>query len=316
MLDFNHILINPKADIQFFTPGQASEQLWMRPRNKKFLQIICVGGGGAGGGGAQGAASTAAGGGGGGAGAIANALFNLLFLPDRLYVNPGPGGVGSTGAGTAGTASTVKLIGVSNANYILLQSNGGSGGGAASGATNGTLGGGGSAVTVSNSILGGLGFHFLALQNSTSGTSVAGHSGSAASNTLTLPTTGVFTTGGTGGGALPALNTAGVAGGPIQGTSNSLFPVTFPGGAGGAAGNNPGANGSNGIKIPGMLFFYGGTGGGSGGLGAAGSAAASGGNGGRGAYGCGGGGGGGGFTGSTASRGGNGGDGFVMMIAW
>ena len=198
---------------------------------------------------------------------------------------------------------------------LLATATGGSGGGVAAGATAGALGAGGAKSTITNALLAGLSIQgFVA---AAADISLVGQSGLAGGTTvagaaLSLPVTGLVVTGGTGGGGLPAVSTAGTAGGAL--TVNGAFPPQV-GGAGGAVTPTAGSNGSNGGQpIPGLRFFFGGTGGGSSGLGA--TTGASGGNGGAGGYGCGGGGAGGSFTGSPAATGGNGGHGLVIITAW
>lgn len=336
MLDFSNILINPKADIQFFETGSTAglssqEQIWIKPRNKKFAQIICIGAGGGGGGGFRGLTGNpngSSGGGGGGSGAVSVALFNLFFLPDKLFVSVGLGGAGAsgnTGPGTAGSLSCVKLFTGTDSNYILMQSNGGSGGGAAAADTGGAGGAGGAASAINTAFPSGLGFHFLALQNSITNISVAGQTGTAGGPSagtaqpgvnLTLPTTGIFVTGGTGGGGLGATGATGGKGGSFNGLPSGIFPLHDGGLPGVQSVNNAGQVGSNGIKVPNLFYFFGGTGGGGAGTSTTPGVAAAGGAGGAGAYGCGGGGGGAGYVGSTGSAGGRGGNGLVVIASW
>jgi hypothetical protein len=157
--------------------------------------------------------------------------------------------------------------------------------------------------------LAGLGFYTL----------IAGQAGIIGNTTgagaaLTLPTTGLLITGGTGGAGVGNAASTGAAGGAF--TVAGAFP-THTGGTAAGSQTLPAGNGSNGFDrvINGLSYSYGGTGGGSTG-GAATGAGLKAGNGGAGGIGCGGGGGGGGFTGSTQGLGGRGGPSQIIITAW
>jgi hypothetical protein len=130
---------------------------------------------------------------------------------------------------------------------------------------------------------------------------------------LSINGVGTIAMGGTGGAAVPSTgngtNGADIYGAVIGSGQSTIYPEQLGGVAGNTTTSN-GGDGSNGLRVPGLLSFFAGTGGAS-----SGSAGGVGGNGGSGSYGCGGGGGGGSFTG-TGGNGGKGGDGLVIMVAW
>lgn len=98
----------------YYTQGTTAWQTWTKPRNCKFVWMMCIGGGGGGGGGLLGASAAASCG--GGSGAVTRALFPANVLPDILFIQPGPGG-------TAGAAATVLIGGTGgngNASYISI----------------------------------------------------------------------------------------------------------------------------------------------------------------------------------------------------
>lgn len=70
-------------------------QTWTKPRNCKFIWMMCIGGGAAGGDG-----STVSSGTGGGGGGISRVLFPASVLPDILFVQPGAGGKTSAASGS------------------------------------------------------------------------------------------------------------------------------------------------------------------------------------------------------------------------
>jgi len=313
MLDISFIPTNTgSADVQVFygTSTAAGNDwiTWVKPRGKTMINIILVGKGGNGGLGVVGAVSTAAGGGGGGSGSQTHLTMPLALLPDRLYLSL---------AGYSATTNLASYIAISPkltagagapiANDTLMIANGGGNGGNAAGATAGAAGTAGSIATVGAMPLG-WPFATLSLAGQAGiigGTTVAG-------GALTIPVTGLWVTGGTGGGGLPASG-AGTAGGAF--TVAGQFPPHI-GGIGGVTTTPPG-NGAGGYRpIPNLFYGYGGTGGGST------DAAASGGGlrasiGGSGAPGCGGGGNGGSFTGTTpATVGGMGGVSFAIITCW
>jgi hypothetical protein len=302
MLDFFNIPSNFRGDVQTF--GGCADTVyswvqWTKPRGVSMVAIFGVGAGGKGGNGAVGANSAAAGGGGGGSGSQSFVCLPAILIPDVLFVAVPSNGI----------ATRVAIYPDSTINNTLLIANQGGSGGIASGATPGAAGSAGSAASIATMPLAGLGvYNLLAGQAGIiGGVAVAG-------GALTLPTTGLCVTGGTGGGGVPAAATAGTAGGNITGAG--VLP-TLNGGAAQATATSPGNAGSNGLLCGyrGLEFSMGGTGGGSS-HGSATGAGLFGGNGGKGGIGCGGGGGGGCLTGGTAGIGGQGGEGQVVILAW
>lgn len=304
------------ADVQIFNVNSVAvggfgvgTSVWRKRPGATMLSIVCIGGGGGGGQGNTGATASAGGGGGGGAGVVTTVSIPAIFVPDTLYVAVGSGGV--QGAGTTNSSATGSRVAIAPgstiANDTLANANGGNGAGNG-GAGVGTGGTASSAATIATMCLAGRGvFQSFNGQAGTNG------SVSTAGIALTLPVTGTFVTGGTGGGGLPAAAAVGTVGGSF--TVAGIFPAQSGGVSAGAA-TTPGGNGSNGFQaIPNLMYFYGGTGGGS----THGSATGGGlvpGFGGAGGIGSGGGGGGGGLTGSSAGSGGRGGDGLVVIVAW
>ena len=232
----------------------------------------------------------------------------LEGLANELMVDISFDAAGSTGGYTYIAVHPDQSV----PNHLLVLCTVGGAGGAASGATAGSAGAAPSVVGVGNALLSGVAAPALA---STS-LAPAGHAGVAGGTTgsgsaLNLPTSGIFLTGGTGGGGLGNAGSTGNAGGAFGIVGNgAVFPQHSGGVTGGGSTAN-GGNGSNGFKVPGLFYFYGGTGGASGG-----GQGGSGGNGGAGGMGCGGGGGGGTLTGGTRSAGGRGGDGIVILTAF
>lgn len=324
MLDFGYLPNDSRCDIQFFRGDcqtvAAHWQTWNRPRGTAMTQFILVGAGGGGGNSVVGAASTAAGGGGGSGGCVhIVTVFNRL-LPETMFLSiagPTPNrSVASVGTNFGSYIATTIAQGVAPQPWdTLVFSNSGNSGGAATGATAGPSGTAGTTTAITNALLSGQGTYstYLAgVAGIIGGTTVAG-------GALTLPITGIWCTGGTGGGGLPAAATAGSAGGLITGIANTrFFPNNIVGGTGGTITPTAGGNGisspANGLWKS-MIVTVGGTGGGSCGLSATPTGAA-GGAGGTGGLGSGGGGGGGGFTGATASNGGFGGAGYCIAVSW
>jgi hypothetical protein len=147
-------------------------------------------------------------------------------------------------------------------------------------------------------------------------TGIVGGAGDSTGGALTLPTTGLVVTGGTGGGGLRDTGESGRAGGAFTTPANSLFFPPQIGGIFPTATTTPPGNGSNGINFVNDLnYFYGGTGGASTHGSATGAGAVQS-FGGAGGYGCGGGGSGAALTGSTAGGGGGGGGGLAIIYAW
>lgn len=309
MLDLFHLPTNTVADIKEFKGNSVtaglSWQTWLKPRGVSMIHIFLLGQGGGGGAGAIGANSTAAGGGGGGSGGQTSLTMPAWMLPDILYISTG---ASATGAGVASYVSIAPNI---TANHVVAIANGGGAGGNASGATAGAAGSAGAIATVATMPLG-WSFANLALAGQAGiigGVAVAGAA-------LTLPTTGLLVTGGTGGGGLPAAAATGTNGGAF---TVPAAPSPFPpqvGGVGSATATVPADNGSNGGNFMNKLFYcYGGTGGASTHGTATGAGLAQS-RGGVGGYGCGSGGSGGALTGSAASVASRGGLGYCLVVSW
>jgi hypothetical protein len=275
----------------FYAAGTTAWQTWTKPRNCKFIWMMCIGGG-AGGSGGTGGFANQAGGTGGGSGAIVRALFPANVLPDTLYVQPGNGGGGGGGltnatnlalaAGGSGNRSWVSISQVTSSAMNVV---------CVSGAT--AAGGGGLAGGTAETII--TGNTQAGLLNLGSFSATAGQVGGASQASIT-PLTTIITSGGAGGGSSQATVETG---GSIIATS--ISPLI----AGGAIT----ANGNHGIISWKPLYFLGGAGGGGN------SAGGTTGNGGNGAYGCGGGAGGS-NTGNPGGNGGNGGDGLVIIATF
>jgi hypothetical protein len=78
----------------FYARGTTDWQTWTKPRNCKFIWMMCIGGGAAG---QQG--SLVGPGGAGGAGGVVRVIFQANVLPDILFIQPGPGGQTNAGSG-------------------------------------------------------------------------------------------------------------------------------------------------------------------------------------------------------------------------
>lgn len=288
------------------------------PTWAQWLEILMMGCGGGGGDAVAGAASTAGGGGGGGSGGMTRLLINLTLFRGPFHISV----AGLRTAGQKNNTTTTAVAGVSSyvaiaqtvgapiANNVIAQVNSGASGGKSNAGTAGPVG---TAATIATAAQMPLGFVFaqvLAGQvGIIGGAAVAGAA-------LTLPVTGLIMTGGTGGGGLGAVSTAGKAGGLITGVTGFLpVPANIPGGAGGTTAPTAGLPGVTGGQWwEDLQYCVGGTGGGSSGLAAA--TGAAGGNGGHGGLGCGAGGGGAAFTASAFGIGGGGGDSRVWMTAF
>jgi hypothetical protein len=304
MLDFSHIPTPyGAATVEYFQGtmvNTATEITWAKPRGKSMCNILLVANGGNGGTGVIGAAG--GGGGGGGSGGQTSITIPLWAIPDILYLR-------LQGGGTNNSHVAIAPGLVAN-NTLVSASNGGVGGNAAT-TTAGTAGTAGIVASIGNMPLG---WQWVdTVIPGQAGT--AGGAGTTTGTTptaLTLPTNGLFVTGGTGGGACPTTVGAGRAGGAITGAG------VFPGVAGGTLGTltTPPGNGGNGFKPRGdLLYHYGGIGGGGVGSNATGAGLVQS-RGGNGMPGCGGGGMGGAFTGSTAGAIGLGGPAFCIITCW
>jgi hypothetical protein len=312
MLDFAGFAPSQTGDQQVFeanaTAANTGWNTWVKPRGVTMVQILAVGAGGGGGDAVAGAASTAAGGGGGGSGGQTLVLVAASLIPDALFLSIAKGNPNNTStSAAAGFSTRVCISPDAVANNCIAIANAGASGGKSSGATAGPVGTAGAIATIATMPLAGLGFYsVLAGQVGI----IGGTTGNGAA--LTVPVTGLFVTGGAGGGGIGAISSAGGNGGAITGGGLILG---LAGGAGGAITPTGGANGNPGHEPAGKLWYFtGGTGGGASGLGA--STGSTGGNGGRGQFGCGGGGGGGAFTASAFGVGGYGGASFVVITSW
>lgn len=311
MLDLSHIPTGyGSGDVQIFTCPSTVTSLqwhdWIKPRGKTMFMMMAISGGGGGGGGFTRAAAAAGGGGGsGGSSGISRLTGPACFLPDRLFVQVGAGGIGvGSGGGTAGSGVlsyvcagiSTATPGTVQATNVLLVSGAAApaGGGTGTGAAVGALGAGGTIATA-----GAMPLHFPFIQSLIAGTAgvaggaVAGANGSAQSIPTATPFWGA--TGGAG------TTNADFAGGAFTAQADSLMSERRPDTA--PAGSN---NGSGGYTSWQPFYSYGGGGGAS-------SNAGVGGNGGNGGYGCGGGGGG---AGTTGGKGGDGGSGLVIIVCW
>lgn len=286
---------------------------WEKPRGKGMVNIVLVGKGGNGGSGAIGGASAASGGGGGGSGGQTQLTMPLALLPDYLYIS-----LAGIAPGITAQASYIVVepkltagAGAPVANNTLMIANGGSGGGNAAGATVGAVGNGGTVATAATMPLGwnfsgGTAFGALAGQNGIIGNAAAG-------GALTLPVTGLWVTGGTGGAGVGNAGSTGSAGGNITGAG--VFPTSAGGLAAGSQTAPPGSGQHGFTPRPGLTYYYGGTGGGSTGGSSTGAGLVQS-SGGNGAPGCGGGASGGAFTGSTPGVAGLGGPAFCIITVW
>ena len=307
MLDMSHISSFSKSYIQVFnansTAANSNFSPWNKPRGCSFVRVFGLGGGGGGGAGAV-PGTSSAGGGGGASGSQFNVLFPAYVLPDILWVSVGFGGIPS-GSGISTAINTTP-----SSTTAIITATGGGGGSAASGGTAGIAGVAG-AATISGVPY--IQFCFLGGGiSSNTNASIAGQSGTAGSTNsnstaLAIPITGLVVTGGTGGAGVNSVVATETFAGAI--TANGLF---FTGNQTNASSGTI-LDGSNGYKVPGVLFYMGGVGGAA----YSGTPVNGGGVGGSGAIGCGGGGGGGTYTGGgIQSKGGRGGDGIVIITAW
>jgi len=269
----------------FYARGTTDWQTWNKPRNCKFIWIMCIGGGCGGSGG-----GTTNVGGGGGAGGVCRILYPSQVLPDTLYVQPGPGSLGAVGS----SISTANGPSIANSSYVSIAATGSGNqsiamnlvcisGTAEAGTTSVVNGETAATVTVAN------------LMSLGTFTANAGQNGDNVANYPT-PLSSSITSGGRAGGA------SGVAGSTISSINLGLYTTPQISG-----GSSTGGNADNGIWYWKPTFGIGGAGGG-------GNAGTTGGNGGNGAYGCGGGGGGVGAT--TGGKGGNGGGGLVIIATF
>jgi len=304
MLDMLNLPQVPGRDVQIFTLPSTVTNLqwstWTKPRGLSMAHILCLGSGSAGGSGHGAAVGGAGGGGGAGASSgVSRVMVPLEFLPDRMYIQVGAGGLGSAnGAGGAGIFSYVAIYPDTTATNILCVSGAAAptGGGAGTVAIVGAASAGGVVAAIGSMPLAGLGiFTLIGGMAGPAGGAVAGGVGSANA----IANTSCIAAGGTGGGG---KTSADFAGGLVTIVNNSFLyqyaPATAPG-------TNLLNNGSGGIQLWKPFYSFGGMGGG-----ATNAGSGVGGAGGQGAYGAGGGGGG---SGLTGGRGGDGGHGIVII---
>lgn len=304
MTDTFHLIDNSQANQTFFCTGTGatSWQVWNKPPNCEFVNILLIGGGAGGQAGASGNASTRSGGSGGGSAAITYVTYPAFALPDTIYIQVGQGGVGGTGSSGQGGQGTLSYVAAyPNSGYTrqdIIIPSGSANAGASTSVT------AGAALTGVEIVL-----SQFALISSTVG-QTGGAGGTSATKAPDLVPTGTTLTAGVGGAGCNSVGIPGTSGGIVA----SLFWPTITGGTSAVgSGATPGNHGYSTRKnfnnanyeLP--MFFTGGAGGGS-------SDTNQGAIGGNGAFGCGGGGGGAGSNiGFTSGNGGRGGDGLVII---
>jgi len=274
----------------FYATGATVFQTFQKPRNCKFIWMMCIGAGSGGFGGSSGSAGGAGNSPGGPGGAITRALYPANVLPDTLFIQAGTGSIGGLGSiiasnnvpGTPGRS----FVSITPSSAVVMNIVCTSGLANASGATPE------SAATVAAAGLLSLG-NFI---------SIAGPSVAAAGNNVTPLGATITCPGANGSPAFSSPTT--FSGASIVSVNLGTFSTpTITGGL-----LDVGGIGNGGIWNWKPLFGLGGSGGG-------GIASGVGGNGGDGAYGCGGGGGGNSGVG-TGGVGGRGGDGLVIIITF
>jgi hypothetical protein len=284
--------------------------VWIKPPGARRTRIILVGSGGGAGGGQTRVAGTAGGGGGGG-GSAAGVVFELdsIFLPSRILVIIGRGGLGGAadlpGAQGGVTGLANEMFDPSGATFAtsgwLETITGGAAGGAGSGGTGGSGGSGGTSGGFG--VIGGLagrGSANIGWSATTGGNGGSAAVGQSGSNTSSSP---IWS--GSGGGGCTVGGTSNLGGGSA---TNCPFPPQV------FASNVVGGVGTNGPDQlfygfdHGLGFVLGPPAGGNGN-----ATAGTAGSGGNGIYGTGGAGGG---AGVTGGRGGNGGGGFAIFTSW
>jgi hypothetical protein len=270
----------------YYASGTNDWQTWTRPRNCKFIWMMCIGGAAGGGGGQSGTGvASYSGGGGGCSAAVTRALFPANVLPDILYIQPGPGGAGGTAGGgqsSGGNRSFVSIV-ASSATVMNLV------------CTSGLVAAAGTATNTGETAATTAAAGLLSLGNFVS---VAG--GASGGQVDVTPLSGTITSVGTTGGNASS-------GGGVN--SNTILSTTFSPSLQ-ALGSTTTTN--NGVSYVSWKPFF--TLGGCGG-GGFGTNAGNGGKGGDGGFGSGGGGGGAAFNG-TGGVGGKGGDGLVIIATF
>lgn len=291
-------------DVQFFTSSglitDTNWFTWNKPKNTKFVMMLVQGSGGGGGKPNNGVAGN--GGKGGGSGACIRTYGPAHLLPDVLYISPGIGGLGATTAGATGESGTNSYVCVEPiTTSFLFEARGGPGG---------PLGSAAQTAAAAQSSFFGISAYFY-------NQALAGVAGSNGANTtsgngstISIFSTQLITTAGTGGGSGSGT------GGSLN--SNGIIPTVSGGTNNGGAGRNGFGTIHSYFKDYGInpyslgTYTTGGTGGGGNN-----NASAAAGKGGDGALGCGGGGGGGSSSNSgTSGNGGNGGNGYVFIISY
>ena len=326
MLDFSHLThsLNQNYDVQIFT-GMADNtlknwQIWQKPSGAKMIYIMAVGGGASGGCGVN-TGTTSGGGAGGGSGGQSTLLIPAMFLPNELYIQAGQGG-------KAGTPSSGRLCVAGTPSYVAYEADttfalrltpiiANSAPVSVTAATTTTGGSGGPAATVAD--IGYMGACRGGLYTLLAGAAgLAGVASGSAAAAYTIPTSGIMTVGGTGGGSANTPGTASTGAyyafsvNPLGSDFLPLNATLAAMAAAAGVGATPAGNGLSGWISPYYIYNFGGLGGG----GDSGSAGSGAGSGGQGAPGCGGGGAGGSTTvNSTLGIPGNGGDGFVIIIS-
>lgn len=285
----------------------SSWQVWNKPLNCNYVNIMLIGGGAGGKGGATGNANTRSGGAGGGSAAISYYTYPAFAIPDILYVQVGQGGTGGagTGSGLQGSQGTLSFVSIFPDSTLT--------------STNIIARSGSANAGISTSITAGVaiaGIDILAqfaLVSSYNG-QAGGAGGTSATKAPDLLPSNIPIMGGAGGAGCNSVGVPGTSAhiGPF------LFVPTISGGTsivGGVAGDgNHGFStreNFNNINFEFPLFCTGGAGGGSSTRNPD-SNICFGGNGGNGSFGSGGGGGGAGFT-AQGGDGGRGGDGLVII---
>jgi hypothetical protein len=273
----------------FYASDTNAWQTWQKPRNCKFIWMMCIGGAAGGGGGQSGVANpptTYSPGGGGCSAAVTRAIFPANVLPDILYIQPGPGGAGGAAGGqSSGGNRSFVVINPSGSIPAVMNTVCVSGTAAAAGTLTNT---GETAATVAAAGLLSLG-NFISIAGGASGGQVD-----------VTPLSGTITSVGTAGGQASIVS---------GGNSNTILSTTLNPSLQGA-GSTTTTN--NGFSFTSWKPFF--TTGGCGG-GGFGANAGNGGKGGDGGFGSGGGGGGAAFNG-TGGVGGKGGDGLVIIATF
>jgi hypothetical protein len=284
MLDiFNIPGQQDNVKIFYAQSGSASWQTWQKPRNCKFIWMMCMGSGAGGG-----SSNATAGVGGGGSGAITRAIFPANVLPDILYIQPGAGGKGGQTNAASGESGSISFVSITPNSATAMNVVCASGTAPATSYVGGTAGAGETAVTT---VVAGL----LSLGNFIS------TAGLFPQSTLVLtPFTGTVIHQGVNGGGV-----GGNEGSTIASVDFGTFQTPQITGGTPANSGNPGADGIFSWK---PFYSLGGAGG-------AASSTGAGGKGGNGGYGSGGGSAGGSQSGFTGI-GGNGGDGLVIIATF